>query len=115
VVAVTGVAVNTVNDTVTLTLASAVAGTDSVTVSYTAGATRTQDLAGNAAADLVNLAVANATPVPDTTAPAAPSLALLAASDSGASSSDRVTSDATPTVRVGLNGAGATAPVAGDV
>src|SRR5262249_19418506 len=49
-ITVTGVAVNTVSNTVTLTLASAVDGSDSVAVSYTAGASKTQDLAGNVAA-----------------------------------------------------------------
>src|SRR5204862_473997 len=40
---------------------------------------------------------------------------LLASSDSGTTTSDRLTNDDTPTVRVSLNGSGATAPVAGDV
>ena len=114
-ISVTGVAVNTINNTVTLTLASAVSDTDAIAVSYTAGANRTQDLAGNVAASLVNLAVTNATPSSDTTAPAAPTLALLAGSDSGASNADRLTNIDTPTLRVGLNGTGATAPVPGDV
>lgn len=50
----------------------------------------------------------------DTTLPAAPTLALTAASDSG-TQGDFITTDTTPTMRVTLNGAGATAPVAGDV
>ncbi len=51
----------------------------------------------------------------DTTAPAAPTIALLAASDTGSSGSDLITNSTTPTVVVTLNGAGATAPLAGDV
>ncbi len=51
----------------------------------------------------------------DTTAPAAPTIALLAASDTGSSGSDLITSSTTPTVVVTLNGAGATAPLVGDV
>lgn len=53
----------------------------------------------------------------DTVAPLAPSLDLVAASDSGTSSSDDKTSDATPTIRVTLNqgGAAGTPAVAGDV
>jgi hypothetical protein len=50
----------------------------------------------------------------DGTLPAAPSLALTAASDSG-TLGDNITNDTTPTIRVGLNGTGGTAPVAGDV
>ncbi len=50
----------------------------------------------------------------DGTVPAAPSLALTAASDSG-TVGDNVTNDTTPTVRVALNGTGATAPVLNDV
>ncbi len=51
----------------------------------------------------------------DTTAPAAPSLTLLASSDTGSSGTDRITNDTTPTLRITLAGAGDTAPVAGDV
>jgi hypothetical protein len=50
----------------------------------------------------------------DGTVPAAPSLALTAASDSG-TVGDNVTSDTTPTVRVALNGIGSTAPALNDV
>ncbi len=50
----------------------------------------------------------------DGTLPAAPSVTLTAASDSG-TPGDNITNDTTPTVRVALNGTGATAPVAGDV
>jgi hypothetical protein len=50
----------------------------------------------------------------DGTLPAAPTVTLTAASDSG-TVGDNITNDTTPTVRVALNGTGATAPVAGDV
>jgi sialate O-acetylesterase len=50
-----------------------------------------------------------------TTAPAAPSLTLLASSDTGSSSTDRITNDTTPTLRITLAGAGGAAPLAGDV
>jgi hypothetical protein len=50
----------------------------------------------------------------DGTVPAAPSLALTAASDSG-TVGDNLTNDTTPTVRVALNGTGATEPVVNDV
>ena len=55
--------------------------------------------------------------VGDTTAPAAPSVDLLPASDTGASNSDDITSDTTPTLRVSLDQSGpaATDAVAGDV
>ena len=51
----------------------------------------------------------------DTTAPAAPSLQLLASSDSGRFDSDGITNVSVPTLRVSLAGSGATAAVAGDV
>lgn len=51
----------------------------------------------------------------DTTAPAAPSISLLASSDTGSSDTDAKTSDSTPTIRAALNGTGGTAPVEGDV
>ena len=106
-------AVNVVGDTVVLTFAAGVTNVDVVTVSYTAGATPTQDVAGNPAANLVNQAVTNTTG--DTFAPAAPSsVDLLPGSDTGASNADDVTNDTTPTVRVTLAGSGASAPVAGD-
>jgi hypothetical protein len=50
----------------------------------------------------------------DSTAPAAPGVTLTASSDSG-TPGDNITNDTTPTVRVALNGTGATAPVAGDI
>ncbi|MEN3112716.1 Ig-like domain-containing protein [Uliginosibacterium paludis] len=113
-VTVAGVVVDPTAKTVTLTLASAITNADSnVRVSYTPGGTALQDIAGNAAAAFSSQSVTNASP--DTTAPVAPTLALLPSSDTGASSSDAKTNDSTPTLRVTLNGSGATAPVAGDV
>lgn len=53
--------------------------------------------------------------VGDSTPPAAPTIGLLAASDTGSSSSDLITKLTTPTLRVSLNGTGPTAPLAGDV
>ncbi|MGE4242410.1 Ig-like domain-containing protein [Ramlibacter sp.] len=111
--AVTAVNVDAVAGTVTLTLASAVDSGESVKVSYTPGANPLADVAGNVAAALVDRAVSNGSS--DVTAPAAPTLDLVAASDSGASDSDNITADTTPTVRVTLAGSGAAAPVAGDV
>jgi arylsulfatase A-like enzyme len=52
---------------------------------------------------------------PDSTAPAAPSLTLLASSDTGSSGTDRITNDTTPTLRITLAGSNDAAPVAGDV
>ena len=49
-------------DTVTLTLSPGVANADTVTVSYTAGADPIQDIATNAAANLVDQVVTNNTP-----------------------------------------------------
>jgi hypothetical protein len=46
----------------TLTLASPVVSTDSVTLSYTAGASPVQDIAGNDAANFTDAAVTNDTP-----------------------------------------------------
>ncbi|HEY0845250.1 MAG TPA: Ig-like domain-containing protein [Noviherbaspirillum sp.] len=113
-VTVNSVAVDAAAKTVTLTLASAITNADSnIAVSYTAGASKLQDIAGNEAANLTNQAVTNSSS--DTTAPAAPSLDLTDGSDSGTSDSDDKTSDTTPTIRVSLNGSGATAPVSGDV
>ena len=48
-------------------------------------------------------------------APAAPTVALLTASDTGSSNTDRITKNTTPTLRVTLVGTGANAPLAGDV
>ena len=61
---VTAVAVDSANKTVTLTLTSAVASTDTVTVDYNGGsdAHPVQDVAGNAVATLSANAVTNATP-----------------------------------------------------
>ncbi len=113
-VAVSAVAVDTSNKTVTLTLGSAILNTDSnVLVNYTPGSNKVQDIAGNEALGLVNGSVINGST--DTTAPAAPGIDLLAASDSGTSATDDKTNDTTPTLRVTLNGAGTTAPVSGDV
>ncbi len=58
--AVTNVAV--AGSGVTLTLASPVVSTDSVRLSYTAGANPIQDVAGNLAADFTDAVVTNATP-----------------------------------------------------
>src|SRR3569833_4612287 len=68
--------------------------------------------AGIATASTLNFATAGAL---DTIAPAAPSMALLASSDTGNSDHDRLTADETPTLRMVLNGTGATAPDAGDL
>jgi uncharacterized repeat protein (TIGR02059 family) len=57
---VTGVVVAT--NTVTLTLSPGVLCGDTITVSYTAGTNKIQDVAANAAADLTNEAVTNNTP-----------------------------------------------------
>ncbi|TLU87542.1 MAG: hypothetical protein FDX21_01535 [Chlorobium sp.] len=72
--AVTGVAVDGVAKTVTLTLGTAVVYGEAVTVSYTDPTTGNdvsaiQDLAGNDAATLIGRSVTNNTPVPDTTPP----------------------------------------------
>jgi hypothetical protein len=112
-VAVSSVVVDTVNKTVTLTLAAGVTNADAVTVSYTPGSNKTSDIAGNDAIALTNQALTNDSP--DTTAPAAPTVDLLPVSDSGTSPTDDKTSDDTPTIRVAIDtGAGATAAVAGD-
>jgi uncharacterized repeat protein (TIGR02059 family) len=112
-VSVSSVAVDTTAKTVTLTLASAVTNADAVTVSYTAGTNKVQDIAGNTAANLLGQTATNNSS--DTTAPAVPTVALTSGSDSGTSNSDAKTNVTTPTIRVTLNGTGATAPVAGDV
>ncbi|MEN9360488.1 MAG: hypothetical protein RL095_2023, partial [Verrucomicrobiota bacterium] len=75
------------------------------------------DDAGNtapAAVSTINANVGGGGGGGDTTAPAAPSVDLIAASDTGSSATDDLTKDVTPTLRVSLNGSGATAPVAGD-
>ncbi len=71
---VTGVAVNAAAKTVTLTLATAVANGESVTVAYTDPTTGNdvnaiQDAAGNDAVTLAAIAVTNNTPVPTNHAP----------------------------------------------
>ena len=71
---VTGVAVNAAAKTVTLTLATAVANSESVTVAYTDPTTGNdvnaiQDAAGNDAVTLAAMAVTNNTPVPTNHAP----------------------------------------------
>src|SRR6185369_2018091 len=112
-VAVSSVVVDTVARTLTLTLASAVTNADAVTVSYTPGTNKTSDIAGNNAVALVNQGLTNNSP--DTTAPAAPTLDLVAASDSGTSNVDDKTNVVAPTIRVAVNtGSGFTAAVAGD-
>jgi hypothetical protein len=52
--------------------------------------------------------------IADTTAPAAPTIEVLYVSETGVSPVDGISSDATPTVRVRLNGTDNTAPIAGD-
>ncbi|QEP42894.1 hypothetical protein D5085_07010 [Ectothiorhodospiraceae bacterium BW-2] len=47
--------------------------------------------------------------------PAAPTIDLLASSDTGTSSTDNLTSDNTPTIRIRLQGTGSSAPVVGDI
>ncbi len=87
----------------------------------TLGSTTTGTLAGqsitlgkNTAGTALQLTVGTPPPI-DTTAPAAPTVGLLAASDTGSSSSDLITKLTTPTLRITLNGTGPTAPLAGDV
>jgi len=88
------------------------------TAGLTAGTYKivTVDAAGNVAASL-STGVITLVPdtTPDTTAPAAPSIDVIDASDTGSSSTDNLSSDTTPTVHVTLNGTGAAAPVAGDI
>jgi len=62
-----------------------------------------------------SLVVTSGPVVSDTTPPAAPTVSLLAASDTGSSSSDLITNLTTPTIVVVLNGTGPSAPLAGDV
>ncbi|HJV85365.1 MAG TPA: Ig-like domain-containing protein [Noviherbaspirillum sp.] len=112
-VSVSSVAVDASTRTVTLTLASAITKTDTVTLAYTPGTNKTQDVAGNLAAALTDQSVTNNSS--DIVAPAAPGLSLVTTSDSGSNHSDTKTSDDTPTVRVTLQGSGATAPVADDM
>src|SRR6185369_14328188 len=72
------------------------------------------DLAGNAYAGISDTTTLNFTTA-DTTAPGAPVVDLVAASDTGASSTDDKTSDTTPTLRVSFTGTGASAVAAADV
>ena len=111
---VSNVAVDATAQTVTLTLETAITNADSnILLSYTPpGSDPIQDVAGNPAIALSNQSVSNDSP--DTTAPAAPVLSLLPASDSGTSNSDGLTQVARPTVRVVLDGSGVYAPQAGD-
>ncbi len=60
-------AVTITGSTVTLTLASPVIASDSVTLGYTPGAAPIEDLAGNDAASFSDVAVANQTPPPGPT------------------------------------------------
>ena len=94
------------------------AGLTSATDYYiTINSTAVTDTAGNNYAGIGNATTLNFTTSAsaDVTSPTAPSIDLLASSDSGASNSDDHTSDNTPALRITLNGSGATAPVAGDV
>ena len=111
-VTVSAVAVDSVAETITLTLGTSITSADNVTFSYTAGSNRVQDVAGNQFASIVNQVVINNSP--DSTPPAAPTLALNVASDSGTLSNDAKTNVNTPSVRVTLNGSGSTAPLIGD-
>lgn len=97
--------------TVTLTLPASVNPTDTVTVSYTVPAVSPiQDVVGNDSISFSGRSVTNSTV--DVTPPSPPSAApdLLALSDTGASSTDNLTSATTPTF-VGAPGSG----VAGDI
>ncbi len=122
----TGAAAPAVGDTVSLTVSGTQVGTATVTgvhisngyvdITTSALATGTSPVI---AATLTSIAgntstAANLQLTIDTTAPAAPTVTLTAGSDSG-TVGDGITNDPTPTVRVALNGAAATAPVAGDV
>ena len=113
-VTVTNVSVDASAKTVTLTLGTAITNADTnILIDYTPGTNKLQDIAGNEAASFTDQSVTNGSG--DTTPPAAPSVDLVAASDTGSSSSDDYTNDTTPTIRVTLNGTGVTAPVLGDV
>jgi hypothetical protein len=65
---ITGASLNTVNNTVSLSLNRAVTSSETIHLSYSA-TKRVQDLAGNVAANFTALAITNATPSPDTTTP----------------------------------------------
>jgi len=109
---VTNVVVDSVAQTVTLTLTTAITSADTVTIGYTAGTNKLQDVAGNQVANFSGRAVVNNSP--DLTPTASPTLTLNAVSDSGTSASDAKTNINPLSVRVTLNGTGATAPVVGD-
>lgn len=82
------------------------------------GSSAVMDSAGNTFAGINDATTLNFTTAGgggDTTAPAVPGVDLLASSDNGSSQTDDITNDTTPTIRVTLNGAGATAPLSGDV
>ena len=97
---ITGVSVS--GSTIELTLLSAIASGQIVTVAYTdptAGddVNAVQDSAGNDAATLASSSVTNS--IPDTTPPAFPAgLDLAIGSDSGVSGTDNITSLATPVI-----------------
>jgi hypothetical protein len=80
---------------------------DGTTYSYTARVENSLTSATGSASVAYALRV-------DTSAPAAPSLDVVDASDTGRSATDNLSRDATPTVRLTLTGSGATAPVVGD-
>lgn len=94
-----------------LTVTGLAAGTTNVTATQQSNSSGgTFDLAP--VSFTVTVAAANTTPPPpaDTTAPAAPSIDLLAASDTGASDTDNITFDTTPTL-TGVAEAGSTVEV----
>jgi autotransporter-associated beta strand protein len=123
---------NASNDTSTVTIASTGAtldlnfvGSDTVGTLFIGGvqqAAGVYEAIGNAGSGIEIAQITGAGTltvlsgvVADTTPPAAPTIGLLAASDTGSSSSDLITNLTTPTLRVTLNGTGPTAPLAGDV
>jgi uncharacterized repeat protein (TIGR02059 family) len=113
-VVVSGVAVDSVNKTVVLSLSSSIVNSDTnIKVSYTPGIDvhAIGDIAGNRAAALVAYDVTNL--VGDTTAPNAPSIGLASISDSG-NLGDSKTNISTPFMHVNLLGSGPTAPVVND-
>jgi autotransporter-associated beta strand protein len=93
-----------------ITTSSAITGTLGSPLTGTSGG-KSVTLAING----TNIELTVSSVVADTTPPAAPTVGLLAASDTGSSSSDLITNLTTPTLRVTLNGTGPTAPLAGDV
>jgi len=99
--------------TATLTSGDIAATFVNITTSALVGGARTITATVTNSAGTVSTAGTLALTI-DTVPPAAPTITLTAASDSG-TLGDGITNDATPTVRIALNGAGGTAPVAGDV